>query len=86
VFNEIDRLNECAPLLALLTHYAELAVPDRQVWHARKAPADGARTRELTQLHGELLAYGWLEINLDEATACYRVTPAGLRARKQVSV
>jgi hypothetical protein len=82
VFNEIDHLNECALLLALLTHYADLAAPDRHIWHARKMPADGADARELTRLHGELIAYGWLEINLDEVTACYRATTAGLRARR----
>ena len=80
MFNEMDRLTESTPLRALLAHYAELAGPDRQVWHARKAEGDA---RELTRLHGELIAYGWLEVNLDEVTTCYRATTAGLRARKQ---
>jgi len=48
--------------------------------------------REMTQMHGELIAYGWVEQNTgltpvlraDEAPACYRVTTAGLRALKQV--
>ena len=82
MFNEMDRLTGCALLQALLAHYAELAGPDRHVWHARRTEGDA---RELTRLHGELIAYGWLEINLDEVATCYRATTGGLRALKQVS-
>jgi hypothetical protein len=82
VFNEIDRLNECSHLCALLTHYAELAAPDRHVWHNRRMELESADARELTRLHGELLAYSWVELNLDEPTARYRVTTVGLRALK----
>jgi hypothetical protein len=92
MFNELERLRDSAGLFALLTHYAELAGPDRQAWQDRQMQQDGQEPRELTRLHGELLAYGWLEQNSgnvpvvrkEEAPACYRVTTAGLRALKQV--
>ena len=52
---------------------------------------EGVEGRQLARLHGELLAYGWLEQNTGltpvlrrgEAPACYRITAAGLRALLQ---
>jgi hypothetical protein len=51
---------------------------------------DGLEPRALVRLHGELLAYGWLEQNTGAVSAsrgappaCYRVTAAGLRALKE---
>lgn len=49
---------------------------------------DGVEPRQLVMLHGELLAFGWLEQNTGSTrvlkagavAACYRVTAAGLRA------
>jgi hypothetical protein len=92
MFNEMGRLRDSPPLLELLTHYATLAAPDRQVWQDRRMSQDGRSPRELTGLHGELIAYGWLEQNTGETPALragelpqsYRVTPAGLRALKQL--
>jgi hypothetical protein len=94
MFDELDRLREAAELHTLLTQYADLAGPDRQVWQDRRMALEGCGRRDLTKLHGELIAYGWIEQNtgvvpvarLDEAPGCYRVTPAGLRALKQVLV
>lgn len=89
MFDARQRLSESLELQALLTHYATLAQPDRQAWHDRRMTlGDGGDGRLLTRLHGELLAYGWLEINLepapqarlDEAPACYRVTSQGRHA------
>jgi hypothetical protein len=91
MFNELERLRDTRELFGLLAHYAERAAPDRQVWQDRLQELDGAGPRDLVRLHGELLAYGWLEQNTGVAPAprrgqvpgCYRVTPAGLRALKQ---
>ena len=57
-------------------------MPDRQVWHDRRMEMDGCEAKQLTRLHGELMAYGWLEQNTGvvsavrrgEAPGCYRVT------------
>jgi hypothetical protein len=92
MFDEMDRLRDDYRLLALLAHYAALASPDRQVWQDRLLEMEGTEARQLVRLHGELLAYGWLEQNTGlapvlrrgEAPACYRIAPAGLRALKQV--
>lgn len=91
MFDEMERLREVPELLALLQHYAELGRADRQVWQDRRMQLEGCDTRRLTRLHGELIAYGWLEQNTGvvsevrpgEVPGCYRVTPAGMRAAKQ---
>ena len=92
MFNELVRLRDTPTLFELLSHYAGLAAPDRQVWQDRQMQQDGCDTREMTRLHGELIAHGWVEQNTGltpglrkgEAPACYRVTTAVLRALKQV--
>jgi hypothetical protein len=92
MFNELLRLSDSAELMDLLGHYATLAGPDRQVWQDRRMRQGESSPRAVTQMHGELIAYGWVEQNTaetpvlrrDEAPACYRITPAGLRALKQV--
>lgn len=82
MFDEMDRLRESRELYALLSHYAHLAEPDRQVWQDRLMRLDGCEGRPLTRVHGELLAFGWLEMELESPRACYRITPTGLKAWK----
>ena len=92
MLDEMDRLRDEKSLFALLSHYAALGAVDRQGWQDRFLEMQGVETRQLVRLHGELLAYGWLEQNTGltpvlrrgEAPACYRIAPAGLRALKQV--
>ena len=91
MFDALERLCGSEGLRALLAHYADRGRADRQAWQDRVLQADGLAPRELTKLHGELLAFGWVEQNTGstpaprrcEAPACYRVTPAGLRALRQ---
>jgi hypothetical protein len=88
MFDEMERLCAAPQLYALLEHYAELGKPDRQVWQDRRMELPGVAPRDLVKLHGELLAYGWLEQNTGvtpvpragEAPGCYRITTAGQRA------
>jgi hypothetical protein len=92
MFDELERLRDVRELFALLTHYQRLGEADRQVWQDRLIEMEGIAPRELVKLHGELLAYGWLEQNTGltpvlrpgAAASCYRITPAGIRAHKQV--
>jgi hypothetical protein len=91
MFDELERLREVKELSALLEHYREVCEPDRQMWQDRLVEMEGVETRQLVKLHGELLAYGWLEQNtgvtpvlrVGAAASCYRITPAGIRALKQ---
>jgi hypothetical protein len=92
VFDETELLLEGAALQRLLAHYADLGKPDRQAWQDRLMEQEGASPRDLAGLHGELLAYGWLEQNTGATPAartgpgrgCYRITPAGVRALKEL--
>ena len=92
MFDEMQRLRQLKPLHNLLCHYQELCASDRQAWQDRLPELPGVEARDLVRLHGELLAYGWIEQNTgagptprgDCVPACYRVTAAGLRALRQV--
>jgi hypothetical protein len=91
MINELHRLMQSESLLALLRHYVSLTTPDRQAWHDRCMELPGCEPRDLTALHGELLAYGWIDQNTavverprpGQVPACYRASLAGLRAYKQ---
>ena len=90
MFDELQRLRDAKELFDLLSHYAELGAADRQIWQDRRADMDGVEPRALVKLHGELLAYGWLEQNTGSTTLlrpgtaanCYRITLSGIRALK----
>lgn len=91
-YDEMLRLRTHAKLFQLLDHYARLDDVDAKVWHDRLMHLADAEARELVKLHGELLAHQWIEPNTGTARAfkpgvvssCYRITPAGRRAWKEV--
>ncbi|MHB1426856.1 MAG: hypothetical protein ACYC3I_27175 [Gemmataceae bacterium] len=63
MFDELDRLRDVKELFALLRHYQQAGQADREAWQDRLAEMDSVEPRQLVKLHGELLAYGWLEQN-----------------------
>ncbi len=89
MMDEMERLRETKPLYALLELYHERSGGDRQAWQERIPEIEGIGGRDLVRLHGELLAYGWIEQNTGVTApgggviACYRLTPAGVRALRQ---
>ena len=90
MFDELERLRDVKELLTLLRHYQHVGEADRQAWQDRLTELEGVEPRQMVKLHGELLAYGWLEQNtgltpvLAREASCYRITSAGIRALKQV--
>ena len=92
MLDELERLRDVKELSALLRHYQQAGEADREAWQDRLAELEGVEPRQLVKLHGELLAYGWLEQNTGltpvlragAAASCYRITSAGIRALKQV--
>jgi hypothetical protein len=92
MFDELERLRDVKELSVLLGHYQQVGEADRQAWQDRVVEMDGVEPRQLVKLHGELLAYGWLEQNTGltpilragAAANCYRITNAGIRALKQL--
>ena len=93
MFDEMDRLRDLKELQQLLRHYRDLGVADRTLWQDRVCQKDGVEPRELVRMHGELIAFGWIEQNTGIVTgttrgaapACYRITLAGIRALKQLA-
>jgi hypothetical protein len=86
MFDELDPLREMSGLAGLLQHYADLAQPDRHIWQDRRSEHPTHDRRTLTRLHGELIAGGWVEQNTGQTVGgCYRVTPAGLRALRELA-
>ncbi|MBN9521475.1 hypothetical protein J0H58_23635 [bacterium] len=93
MFDFSVRLRDNPPLLALLEHYVRAGAGERLEWLDRVMALDGVEPRGLTTLHGELIAFGWVEQNTGHVAlrpdgalaACYRVTPHGLREFRRVS-
>jgi hypothetical protein len=87
MFDDSLRLRENPHLLALLSHYAQQGAEDRATWRDRLMQMDGVEPRQLSALHGNLIAFDWIEQNTGQAilrqdgtlSACYRVTLNGLR-------
>jgi hypothetical protein len=92
MFDEMQRLRTAKELQELLQHYQTQARGDRQVWQDRLQELEGVNSRDLSRLHGELIAYGWLEQNtggipvpkVGAAPGCYRITMAGIRALREM--
>ena len=84
-------VDEASALFRLLRHYAEAGVADREAWQDRVMSLDDLGPRELSRLHGELIAAGWVEQNTGVtpvvkrgiAAACYRITSPGLRTYRK---
>src|SRR5205814_1778545 len=86
MLDEMDSLQTSPALNQLLAHYANLASPDRDAWQPRLSCMIGVEPQDMTKLHGDLLALGWIEWTsgqparkLGDGIACYRVTADGLR-------
>lgn len=85
--DDVDRLSGDARLAELLAHYANLGKPDRNVWQHRVMEMEGLEQKELSWLHGELIAFDLIEQNTGHMSSdaepggprCYRVTLHGLR-------
>ena len=87
MLNDSLRLQDNPNLLALLSHYAQQGTEDRATWRDRLMQIEGVEPKQLSALHGELIAFDWIEQNTGQAisvkegtlSACYRITPIGLR-------
>jgi hypothetical protein len=85
-------LRENAHLLALLSHYAQEVAEDQMTWQARLMQMDGIDSKQLTSLHGDLIAFNGIEPNTGQAifgqdgtpSACYRITHCGLQEYRRI--
>src|SRR3984957_2337512 len=86
------RLRENPHLLSLLSHYAQQGIEDRATWRDRLMQMEGVEPKQLSVLHGELIAFDWIEQNTGQAiarpdgtlSACYRITLNGLREYRHI--
>jgi hypothetical protein len=93
VFDELDRLRADEDLRRLLSHYASACARDREAWQDRLMSLDGVSPPELVRLHGELLAFEWIQqrtgivgvLRPGAVPQCYRLTAAGAKALKRVA-
>lgn len=72
----------------LLIKYFKELPEERQQWQPRVMEVSGVEQKELTYLHGMLIAYGWIEQNsgyldqlerAEQVVGCYRITSLGTR-------
>lgn len=83
-FDDLDRLRHSQDLLDLLSRYADLGKEDRSIWQPRLKLTDGLDPSEMSKLHGELLAFEWIELNTGHVPTSYRITTSGIRAIRQL--
>lgn len=92
MFDDLDRLRSNSHLQVLLTHYGRLGEERRDIWQDRLMQIDGVEPSGMAKLHGELIAFGWIEQNTGQVPeikagavpGCYRVTLNGQRAIQQI--
>jgi hypothetical protein len=83
MFDDLERLREHLPLQVLFEYYGTRGEPNRESWHARLSELPDVSAAEMSRLHGELIAFDWIEQNTGQMPCCYRVTVAGMRAFRQ---
>jgi hypothetical protein len=83
----MKRLRESTGLKDLLAHYVNQPVAEPDARLDRVMELDGFTGKSLSQLHGELIAYGWIEYSAGSNIVrpgcvpnCYWPTAAGRRA------
>jgi hypothetical protein len=92
MFDESQHLQENPHLLALLSHYAQQGTEERATWRDRLMQMEGVEPKQLSVLHGDLIAFDWIEQNMGQAicrpdgtlSACYRITLNGLREHRRI--
>lgn len=90
MFDDLSRLKSHPPLVSLLEHYVRLGEPDPAAWQPRLAELPDVTAKDISKLHGELIAVSLIEWNaasVNETSGgprpkCYRATSAGRRALK----
>jgi hypothetical protein len=83
MLDEMDRLRKNHHLLELLNYYARLGAEHREAWQGRLMQMENLDPSEISKLHGELIAFGWVDQNTGQVPICYRITQVGLRALRQ---
>jgi hypothetical protein len=94
MFDELQMLRDSDGLRRLLAHYATLGDTNREIWQDRVMQMEGLDAKELTGLHGQLMAFAWIELNTGMTPTSrpgvvagwYRITGPGQRALKRAQM
>ena len=84
MLDDLDRLRNNPRLLQLCKHYADLGKLDREAWQNRLMEMAEVGPRDMVRLHGELIAFGWIEQNTGEKSRLLPDYAGWLRALRKV--
>ncbi len=75
---ELSLLQDNPDWLVLLNAYA-VAEPDQEGWVARVSDLDGVELEDVPQIHGKLIAFGFLDFQLTDRNdgVLYQLTSLG---------
>jgi hypothetical protein len=84
MFDNLERLRNSDQLRQLFGHYAKLGETNPEAWHPRLTQLDCDGRVDLVKLHGELIAFNWIESNTGQTPCKYRLTRAGQKAMQEI--
>jgi hypothetical protein len=84
MLDNLERLRNDPQLMQLFSHYAKLGAANPEAWHARLAQLNCDGRVDLVKLHGELIAFDFVEPNPGQTPCKYRLTRAGLKAIREI--
>ena len=84
MLDNLERLRNNPQLLRLFSRYAKLGEHNPEAWQVRLAQLESDGPVDLVKLHGELIAFDFIEQNTGQSPCSYRLTRAGLKALQQI--
>lgn len=84
MLDNLERLRNNPQLLQLFSHYARLGEANPEAWHARLAQMEYDGKVDLVKLHGELIAFDFIEQNTGQLPCRYRLTRGGLKVFQEI--
>jgi hypothetical protein len=86
MLDNLERLRNSPQLLQLFSHYATLGEANPEAWRPRLMQMESDGKVDLVKLHGELIAFDFVEQNTGQMPCSYRLTRAGLKAVREIQV
>jgi hypothetical protein len=84
MLENMDRLRNNPQLLQLFNHYARIGEANPEAWHSRLTVMECDGKIDLVKLHGELIAFDFIEQNTGQLPCRYRLTRGGLKALREI--
>ena len=84
MLENLDRLRNNPQLLQLFNYCARPGKANLEAWHARSAHLQCDGKIDLVKLHGELIAFDFIEQNTGQLPCRYRLNRGGLKAIREI--